>query len=368
MKITHVETIPVENVPFARPMKASWRADGLWESLRWVVTRIHTDEGLVGIGAAHNGPCPRVKEYLVGKDPFDTEQHIQVLRSVRGDWVVDLALWDLIGKACGQPLYKLWGAYTDRIMAYASLIEVGTPERRRDDAQRLVTEGFRAIKLRFRGETVAEDIALAAAVRDAVGEGVDLMVDANQAGVKTWPRGVPVWTYERALATARELEQLGFVWLEEPLPKYDFENLRRLCDQVSLYIAGGEGNQGLHEFRWMVEDNVYDVIQPESLGSEGLSQLRKVAALAEMHHKWFVPHNGISGVGMAGHLHLSASVPNSPYLEFLHDPPGCTGANFQVLIEKPLAIDAEGHVPLPQAPGLGIALNWDTIAKYRVDQ
>ena len=364
MRITAIESIPVTGVNFPRPLMATWRHGDPWVGLSWVVTKVHTDEGLVGIGAAHGPVSPATQEYLIGKDPFCTEQHIQVLRQARGDWVVELCLWDLIGKACGQPLYRLWGGYTDRILAYASLVEMGSPQERREHAQQLVAEGYRAVKLRLRGDTVRQDVDLVAAVRDAVGDRLEIMVDANQAGAYLWPRGVEIWTYERALKTAQELEQLGVVWLEEPLPRYDLRSLAKLCDQVSIYIAGGEGNRGLHEFRWLIEDDVYDVIQPESLGSEGLSQLRKVAGHAEMHHKWFVPHNGISGVGMAAHLHLSASMPNSPYLEYLYDPAGCPAETFQALLTEPLRIDPEGTVRAPDKPGLGVELDEAFIAAH----
>jgi L-alanine-DL-glutamate epimerase-like enolase superfamily enzyme len=339
--------------------------------MSWVVTRINTDQGLTGVGASFWPPDDRVREYLVGKDPFHTEQHIRVLRhgasgaqSATGNWAVDLALWDLIGQACGQPLYKLWGGFQDRVLAYASLVEAGTPDGRADDALRLLGEGFRAIKLRLHEHTLTEDIALVEAVRQAVGDRMAIMVDANQTFTFAWPRGGPVWSYERALATAQELEQLDVVWLEEPLARYDFEHLSRLCGAVSIYIAGGEGNKGLHEFRWLVDQNVYDVIQPEAIYSEGISQLRKVAAMAEVAHKWLVPHNGISGVGMAGHLHLCASVPNCPYIEYMYDPAGCTPEIWQALLSEPLRIDAEGYVHVPQRPGLGIELNEDLIGAH----
>jgi L-alanine-DL-glutamate epimerase-like enolase superfamily enzyme len=126
---------------------------------------------------------------------------------------------------------------------------------------------------------------------------MEIMVDASQAGACLNPRGTEVWTYELALKTAQELEQLGAVWPEEPLLSYDFEHLAKLCGRmnciraVSIYIAGGEGNVGLHEFRTLIEDNVQPVlaktgvIQPEGLGSEGISQLKKIAAMAEVHFK-----------------------------------------------------------------------------------
>ena len=364
MKITQVETIAVHNIPFPAPMQPAWNPGGTWETYGANIVKIHTDEGVTGIGAGYGGISEFVKSQLIGKDPFATEQHIQILRHVGGCWIIDLALWDLIGKASGQPLYKLWGGYQERVKAYASLVEMGTPEKRADDAQRIFDEGFRAIKLRLRNHAVKDDIALVRAVRDAVGDEMDIMVDANQTNTYAWPRGGPVWTYERALETAKELEKLNVVWLEEPLFRYDFDTLAKLCDQVSIYIAGGENNRGLHEFRWMIEKGSYDVLQPDALVSEGISQLRKIAAMAEMYHKWFVPHHGGTGVGLAGHLHLCCAIPNCHYIEYFYDPPGMTTEAFQILLEEPLRIDAEGYLAPPHKPGLGVSLNEEIIAKY----
>lgn len=376
MIITAVEINHVQGIPYPRPLRYAWAPDPPVTTISWVVTRIHTDEGLTGISAGFGAPSPLVQEYLIGKDPFATEQHIQVLRYAasgalrdRKSWVVEMALWDLIGKACGQPLFKLWGGFKDKVKAYASVLELGTPDSRAEDAQRFLEEGFRAIKLRLRGDTIQEDVAMVAAVRDAVGDRMEIMVDANQTFTHDWPGGGrgPVWSYERALTTARELEQLDVLWLEEPLARYDFEHLARLCDAVSLYIAGGEQNEGLHEFRWMIERNVYDVIQAECLYSEGLSQLRKVAALAEMHHKWFAPHHGRNGVGLAANLHLCAALPNCPYIEYLYDPPCVVPEIRQALLAEPLCIDAEGYLRVPDKPGLGVELNEALIKTHSSD-
>ena len=108
------------------------------------------------------------------------------------------------------------------------------------------------------------------------------------------------------------------------------------------------------------------VLQPEGLGSEGISQLNKIAALAEMHYRWFIPHNGLSGVGLTGHLHLSAALPNVPYIEYIYDPPGCTPESWQGLLAEPLRIDDEGYLRAPNKPGLGIEMNEALIAAYAV--
>jgi L-alanine-DL-glutamate epimerase-like enolase superfamily enzyme len=107
-------------------------------------------------------------------------------------------------------------------------------------------------------------------------------------------------------------------------------------------------------------------IQPEGLGPEGISQLRKLAAMAEFHYKWCVPHNGLSGVGLAGHLHLSAALPNVPYIEYIYEPPGCAPDLWQVLLAEPLRIDDEGYLRAPTGPGLGIELDEELIAAYAI--
>jgi len=239
----------------------------------------------------------------------------------RGCAGVDIALWDLIGKVCNQPLYKLWGGGKDRVPGYASMVQLSTPEERADLAARLMAEGWQAIKLRIHHETIAEDVATVQAVREAVGDGMAILVDANQAqSAGDWQPGV-LWGYRRALDTARELQALGCFWLEEPLPRYAFGDLARLNDSVDMAIAGGENNRGVHEFMQMLQGNVYDILQPEGMVNGGLTDLRKIGAMAEAFGVQICPHHGGRQIGTVAHLHLVASWPHSPYLEMLHDPP-----------------------------------------------
>jgi D-galactarolactone cycloisomerase len=371
VKITNIESIGLAGPELPRPMRPAW-APGM-ASVRWggALVKISTDEGITGIGTpGYNAAAMLeswVKPQLLGKDPFAMEQHARTLRMARGCWGVEIALWDLIGKACGQPLYKLWGGYADRVPAYASFVEVRSPEQRAEDSLRAREAGYRAVKLRLHDWTMAEDIAQVAAVRRAVGDSLTILVDANQAQQPGTPHPAPgpVWTEQRALQTARELERLGVHWLEEPLDRYNLDGLARLCAAVDILIAGGENNTGLHEFRWLIERDCYDIIQPEALASEGIGQLRKVAALAELHHKLVAPHHGGGGVGLAAHLHLCAAIPNASFLEVWHDPPCMTSDIFQWYLKEPLRIDAEGNVAVPQGPGLGVELDEEKIARYR---
>jgi L-alanine-DL-glutamate epimerase-like enolase superfamily enzyme len=371
MRITNVELISVAGPPLPAPMHPAW-VPGLTLTRRGAhIVKIFTDEGIVGLGCPGYGVPAMfeswIKPRLIGADPLAMEQHAKTFRMANAGWGIEIALWDIIGKATGRPLYQLWGGYSDRVPAYASFVEVRTPERRAEDVLRVREEGFRVVKLRLHDWTMREDLVQVEAVRKAVGDTMAILVDANQAqqpGTQQREPG-PIWTEQRAVQTARALEQLGVYWLEEPLDRYNLDGLTRLCAAVDLLIAGGENNQGLHEFRWLVERDCYDVIQPEALVSEGIGQLRKVAALAELHHKLVAPHHGGGGIGLAAHLHLCAAIPNASYLELWHDPPCMTGDVFQWYLQEPLRIDAEGNVVVPNKPGLGVELDEEKLKRFR---
>jgi L-alanine-DL-glutamate epimerase-like enolase superfamily enzyme len=372
MKITAIETIRLAGPEFSERIYPAWAPGSVWMRQNSGLVRVETDEGIVGWGAAYPADFPRVNDViapmLIGKDPFLLEQHARIFRNAGGAWGTEIALWDIIGKALGQPLFRLWGAYRDRVPAYASCIELRTGEQRAEDALKARDAGWRAMKLRLHAWTMREDIAQAEGVRTALGDDFVILTDANQAQQPgtLQPEEGPVWTYERAVQTARELERLGVYWLEEPLDRYNFKDLRRLCDAVDLLIAGGENNRGLYEFRTLIEDDVYDVIQPEALVTETMSGLRKIAALAEMHHKKVAPHHGGGGVGIAAHLHLACAIPNSTYFELLHEPPGMSADDFQWYLNEPVHVDAEGNVHAPTGPGLGVEPDPDKLARYRV--
>jgi D-galactarolactone cycloisomerase len=292
------------------------------------VLQIRTDQGLTGIGPGLDPALLQtIQKLLIGRDPFDIEQHAANLRyyasgaSYRGGSCVDVALWDLIGKACGQPLYKLFGGAKDRVAPYASMIVLGTPEERARQAGQLWHQGWKAIKLRAHHESMREDLRTVELVKKTTGDSMTIMVDANQAQSSgNWQPGVR-WDFRRALETAHELEKLNVYWLEEPLPRYDFSQIAELNRNVSIPIAGGENNRGLHEFRQMAEEGVYDILQPEPLVMEGITGLRKVGTVAEEHNLRVIPHHGGGDIGSIATLHLVASWPHAAYWEILHDPP-----------------------------------------------
>jgi L-alanine-DL-glutamate epimerase-like enolase superfamily enzyme len=372
VKIVEFEVIHLRGPEFASPVRPAWAPGSTWSRRDAVLVKLTTDDGLVGWGAPGYAAAPLleswVKPRLMGADPFALEQHARIFRNVDGCWGVEIALWDIIGKAAGQPLYKLWGGYRDRVPGYASCVEVRLGEQRAQDAAARQAEGWRAMKLRLHDWTLKQDVAQVEGVRRAMGDEFTLLVDANQAQQPGTPQPEegPIWTYARALQTARELERLGVFWLEEPLDRYDFEGLRRLCAAVEILIAGGENNKGLHELRWLIEQDVYDVIQPEAMVAETLSSIRKIAALGELHRKLVAPHHGGGGLGLAAHLHLACAIPNSTYFEMLHEPPGMSSDEFQWYLQEPLRVNAHGDIVAPSAPGLGVEPDADKLARYTV--
>lgn len=361
-------------IPYPGEVRPAWQPGLVTTSHDFTLVRIVTDDGITGVGGTSghiaNPISTQVKPYLVGEDVFGTERIARIYRNAgSGIWCIDMALWDIIGKAAALPLHKLWGSYRDKVPAYASAVEVGTPEDRAILASHYRELGFRAMKLRLHNERMADDLAILDACLQATQGNMAIMVDANQATALPSPERGPIWDFQRALHMARELEGRKVLWLEEPLSRYDFDNLIRLRAATEIPIAGGEKNQGLHEFRWIIERGVYDIIQPDCAMSEGVSQLRKVAALAEMYKRGFVPHHGMSGIGLAAGLHLACTFPGSTWLELMYEPRTRTIEAYQQLggiLESKMWIDSDGYVTAPDRPGLGVLLNEKAIEKYRV--
>ncbi len=366
LKITDVKIVNLKVVKEVGSLEPAWSL-GSQTAFRvggGSIVEIHTDQGLVGIGhSISQNALPAIRDYLIGKDPFDTELHSPTMSHadppIRGVASIDVALWDLVGKACGQPLYKLWGGGKDRVMPYASMVQLSTPEERADLAVQLMSEGWKAMKLRLHAPTMKEDLRVFEVVKKAVGDKMVLMVDPNQ--------GHPVrlgieWDFNRALETGRALQDMGCAWFEEPLKRDDLEGHAELARQLEMPIAGGEGDSDLNKFADMVRLNAFDYLNPESL-IVGIYGIRKIGGMAQMFGKQMVPHNGNFRTGTIAHLHLLASWSNGPYIEILHDPPiGSYLHNFNIFKNPPL-LDKDGYLPVPQGPGLGVEIDPDLIEK-----
>jgi D-galactarolactone cycloisomerase len=326
------------------------------------IVELHSDQGITGIGPDMAPTLlPGVKNLLMGADPFDVDLHserlygIQAGTGYRGTAAVEIALWDLIGKATNQPLYKLWGGGRDRVAPYSSMLRLSTPEERADIAVKLKAQGWKAIKYRSSFPTMKEDVRLVELARKAVGNDFDIMCDGNKATLNyASQKGVP-WDFTRAVETAKEYQRMNVYWLEEPFPRYDFDDLAELNRLIEMKLAGGEGNRGIHEFRTLLEKGCFDIVQPEVM-LEGPTHLRKIAVIAESMNKFCIPHVGDSRLGTICDLHLVASWPNAPYLEIFNDVPiGNYEYPFQIF-ENPPTLDKDGYFNLPQGPGLGMTI------------
>lgn len=363
MKITDVRLAPLRTLQSIGTLEPAWEPGASMVFARGGgnVLEIDTDEGLTGLGPPAKGRVLDVaRPLLLGRDPRDVEVLFEelrfYLRDQRGAASVDIALRDLVAKDEGVPLHRLCGSSRDRVPAYASFVALGEPRERADLAQRVVAEGFRALKLRLHFATIEQDLACVRAVRDAVGSSIAILCDANQAqSPGAWQPGVR-WDFARALDTARELQQLGVGWLEEPLPRHAWSELRRLREAVDLPIAGGE-NLRLAEYEPMLAAGPYDVVQPDAMVVDGLTGLRRAFALARRHGARIAPHHGGRGLGTIAHLHAVAAAPDVPYVEVLHDPPiGDFAHGFAPFLGAP-RLDADGCLTLPTEPGLGVAID-----------
>jgi L-alanine-DL-glutamate epimerase-like enolase superfamily enzyme len=347
------------------------------KALRVIFVEMFTDEGITGFGVqeGHSQVCiPLIRDliapYLVENqvNPFDTELISSFLRRLQPRAgqasAVEVAAWDIVGKACGQPISKLLGGFRDRIKAYASTGEHRSPERRVEDVFDYMERGFKALKLKARHENPMEIVDIVEAIRKAVGDQIDIMVDCVYARGNELSSPQP-WTLSTALKVGRRLEELNVLWLEEPMVRTDKEGLATLCRELDMAIAGGESEYGIYTYKELLEGRVYDIIQCDVTLSGGFSETKKIAALAQSHNRWCIPHGWSVGIGLIANLHLACSVPNCPYFEYTLEPPAFEiDMRDMVMTEPLLAID--GYVSLPTGPGLGVELNREVITKYTV--
>lgn len=333
---------------------------------------VHTDQGITGIGPEVDASLLKgINDVLAGQNPFDIDLLSVRLRDLsgaagghRGSAGAEIAVWDLAGKISNQPLYKLWGGGRDRVVPYASMLRLSTPQERGELAAKLKGDGWKAIKLRSSFPTMKEDIQLVEAVRKAAGDDFVIMCDGNKATINAGTTKGVAWDFTRACETALAYQKLNVYWLEEPLPRYDYDQLAELNRMIDMKLAGGEGNNGLNEFRDLLEKGCFDIVQPEVM-LEGPVLLRKVAVLAESMYKMCMPHEGDSRLGTICALHLVATWPESvaPYLEIFNDQPIGDYTNPFAIFENPITLTKDGYFDLPQGPGLGMTIRKDFIVQ-----
>jgi D-galactarolactone cycloisomerase len=336
------------------------------------IVRVETDSGLVGIGSGDTMAGFAEFEHLfLGADPLAVARHARVLETISFHagryWPLEAALWDLLGQACGQPVARLLGGAADGVPAYASWGELRPPEQRAHDALELVELGFRGVKVRIARHRIEDGLAVVAAVREAVADRLEIVVDLNQ----WWRMPGDIEPGLGPVDARRVVERLrdhGALWVEEPLPGADLAGMRGLREATGVRVGGGEMARTFEELFAALEADALDVYQPDAVLALGISGARSLADLALRHNRWFTPHTWTNGVGLLANLHLCAGVGGGPLIEFPYDPPAWTAQRRDFMLAQPVEIDPDGMLRVPAAPGLGVALDEEAVAYYSLDE
>jgi L-rhamnonate dehydratase len=353
------------------------RADGTQDAF---LVRVHTDEGVVGVGEADTSPyvartivempashsiARGVRELLVGEDPLQVDRLWQLLFHGTDHYgrggaalhvisAIDMALWDICGKVAGRPVCDLLGGRrVDRVPVYASEVMPETADEVRQIAERAVAAGYAALKLGWGplGRDLGGDVELIRTAREAVGPDRALMIDGGRA-----------YTVKRALELLRHVEDERLYWFEEALAPDDLDGYRRLSDAAGVRIAAGEADSGLRPFHELALRGHVDVLQPDVARCGGFTVARRIGELARECSVEIVPHCFSTGVLVAASLHFVATLDRATWSEFsVADSPLVNG-----ILAKPFALQ-EGALDVPTGPGLGIELDEEMIQRMRVD-
>jgi L-alanine-DL-glutamate epimerase-like enolase superfamily enzyme len=367
VKITAVETRRYR-FPLDPPFRAAW--DPVPRThVDATLVGVHTDEGVSGWASGDALPDAALLERLVkGLDPLRTEVVREVCETVDfhggRPWTLEVAVWDLAGKALGEPLWRLLGGRSERILAYASTGELVEPAERARRVGELVEGGVRAVKIRFHLGDWRRDVEVLEEVRRVAGSEIEIMVDANQGWRMPGDREAR-WDVATAAQCARALEGLGVYWLEEPLRMDDLDGYRALRSLTSVRLAGGEMARTAAEARELLRAGL-DVVQCDVVLAGGIGGCRRIAALADLSGKAWSPHTWTNGYGFLANLHLALAVSTAPFLEVPYDPPAWSPDRRDWLLPAPIEIAADGSVAPPPGPGLGVEPDLDALERWRV--
>ena len=319
MRITEIKAVPVSfRVPEGQNVTL---AIGRAVKRDAVLVKISTNEGITGWGEAHHGRCPgaiaklidsTMSELVLGADPLDVNKiwakvyRMQLSSHGMGADAamalsgIDIALWDIRGKAVGWPIYRLLGGGNRLTLAYGGGIALGwqPPESLADEALSHVAKGYRALKLRV-GEAPGIDIARVRAVREAVGEEVELLVDANTG-----------YTLEDVRRVMPAFEELGVGWLEEPFPPHDYREYTLAAGLGRVPLAAGENHFTRFEFARMIDDGAVRFAQPDLSKAGGITECARIATLCSAWKMTFNPHTSATGINMVASIHMLSAVDN----------------------------------------------------------
>jgi D-galactarolactone cycloisomerase len=334
---------------------------------------VSTDEGVTGWGSASTndalvlGSLGVLEPLYMGENPLEPERvseklHTNTFWLGRGGSIthtisaIDVAIWDIFGKATGQPVGRLLGGrYRDSVRPYASLL-MEEPELLKEKLVPIRERGFQAFKIGwgpFGRRNDATDEHIVRAAREAIGSEALLMVDAG-ASDAFWAQG-----YKWAERTARMLADYDVHWFEEPLPPDNLPDYVLLRETAPLPIAGGEVLTRRQSFEPWIQQGAFDIVQPDVTKAGGLSECRRIAWMAEDRGLRFIPHGWNTAVGLAADLHLASACRTTNLVEYV------TGSPFiDEIAERPWKLDSAGMLAIPDYPGLGVSLNVEAVEKY----
>jgi D-galactarolactone cycloisomerase len=372
MRITAVKAAGLRG----RTPAGGWKNEIKPDDCVHTLITVYTDEGIIGWGSSFTsdllvlGALLILEPLLIGETPLEPERVSEKLRA-NTFWMghggsvthaisgIDIALWDILGKATGQPVGRLLGGcYRQRVRPYASLL-MDQPGPLADHLSAIKAQGFRAFKIGwgpFGRHNNALDEQMVRTAREAVGTGSLLMVDAG-ASDAFWQQG-----YKWALRTADMLADYAVEWFEEPLPPDNLSDYVLLRNNSRIPIAGGEVLTRRQSFLPWLTNGAFDIVQPDVTKVGGISEERRIAWAAEDNGIRFIPHGWNTALGLAADLHLASACQNTNLVEYL------TGSPFiDSIVEVPWKLDSDGMLSVPTGAGLGISIDLDAVDRYTAE-
>ena len=369
MKIREIRAVGLRG---ATP-EGGWTNELRPETCVHTLVAVHTDEGVTGVGSVFTSDdlvrasLALLEPMARGENALEPERvseklHQNTFWQGRGGSVthtisgIDIALWDILGKATGQPVGRLLGGrYREKVRPYASLL-MTEPGPLAEHLLTLKAQGYRAFKIGwgpFGRRDAATDEAIIRAARKAVGDSNALMVDAGGSDA-FWTNG-----YKWALRTSQMLSAYNVAWFEEPLNADALEDFVALRKASPVPITGGETLTRRQSFRPWLEAGAFDIVQPDVTKVGGISEERKIAQMAQDHGIKFVPHGWNTALGVAADLHLSSAFPGTDLIEYK------TGSAYvDEIVVGGFKLDSEGMLAIPDKPGLGVTIDVDAVKKY----
>ena len=362
-------------------MKITEISSVLLQPISWVIVKVKTDEGITGIGEAYHGAGvhqivvdERITRTLVGKDPLNVDRCFRdmmrgqsasgyyqgaVMSAISG---IEMALWDIKGQAFGAPIWQmLGGKFRDRVRVYNDCHagDDETPEAYARKAVEVEARGFDAIKFDIdplpsqrdeynrgiRNDHIEYYVDVVTAMREELKPDTDLAIDAHWA-----------YTVVDILKVAQAFEDLNLLWLEDPIPAENIEAMQRVKNSTRTPICTGENFYTRHGFRELIHSQAADIVSPDIAKAVGLLESKRIAEMADMYYMPLAPHNICGPIGTYAMMHVCAAVPNFLALEFHH-----LDNQFwsDLIVEGPMIVD--GHIEVPEKPGLGVTLNEDVV-------